>query len=435
MDLDGVLAALDLGGHHGTFSDSWEESEACFPYPHPEFLSGGQIRAAREMAGLPRALDPALLEVARKTRAHEPLCHLAWHCYRLLYHCPAYAKLASWPLATAALGDAAGGLWLLLTLASLPRMQEIHCARGIPQVVTDAMAEDYRIGVSRFARFHQGRLGCPHNGWYRNHFSGNMARLGRLQYIVNPWRFAVRVFRHTQTGEVLALSEPGVRYTGEGFVDSIPGRGDPVQGFTSKLAFDGCVVRGNPILPTGTALPQEIGLAVSVWRDAVKRDDALLAMHIPEGGGMTLDKCRASMQEAFPFFARHYPEAPVKGIMCASWIFSPEYESFYSSEANFVRYQRELYLFPTWSSGKDGVYFVFDLEDCPDPKELARDSSLRRAMADRLEKGEVLRSGGMFFLPDALPRFGAQPYRSQSWVAAVRGGDRNALAASGIMLL
>ncbi|MEK6794754.1 MAG: acyltransferase domain-containing protein [Spirochaetota bacterium] len=413
------------------FTPAWTESEACYPYPHPFFLDDAYVKDVRARAKLDAGLIDVLVRTAGIIRSDEALSHMAWHCYRLLYLKRDYYQFGKWPLFTEKLGSDAGVFYLLIVLASAERTIAIHGARGIPADITDGVLLDYGIGVARFGRFHSGKIGSPHTHvpWYRNHYDGVLFRLGRLQYVINPMRYAIRVYRNSRTHEVLALSEPGLKFTGDGFVDSIP-QVNEKNGFTASLAFDGTNIIGNPILPTGTAAREKVRLPVSIWKNAVARDDMLLAMHIPEGGGMGIDKCRASMEEAFPFYEKYVPESPAKGIMCSSWIFSPEYGSFYSQDVNFVRYQHELYLFPVHSSGKDGVYFVFDREDVTDPKDLPRDSSLRIAMADRLINGGVLRSGGMFFLPEEMPKFGTQCYRSQPWVAALTAGDSIALANS-----
>ena len=107
---------------------------------------------------------------------------------------------------------------------------------------------------------------------------------------------------------------------------------------------------------------------------------------------------------------------------------NPECESFYSPSANFVRYQRELYLYPTPYAESGGVFFIFDA-DTVDPATAPRDTSIRRAMADHLAAGGILRNGGMFFFPDEMAAFGTQVYRSNPLFDWLRVGDSRKLAA------
>ncbi|MBI4977759.1 MAG: DUF5596 domain-containing protein [Spirochaetes bacterium] len=437
MELNDVLAELGITDRIDAFSPGWKESVACYPYPHPSFLNPPHIIAARNMAHLDPAVDGALIRTAGIISLKPALSFFIWHCYRLLFFKQDYFQFSKWPKLTRVLGDDWGVFYLLIILDSVKRTVAYHHARGIPEAVTEGVLADYGIGVARFARFHGGLIGTPHThiGWYRNHPGGGLYRLGRLQYVPNPCRYAVRMFRHAATGETLMLSEPEIKYTGDGFIDSIAGHEDKEHGWISSLDYDGEHIIGNPILPTGRALRRKIRIPARVWNDAVKRDDTLLAMHIPEGGGMGMDVCKSSMEETLSFFPKYVPEQPSKGIMCASWLFNPELEDFYNRESNLVRYQQELYLFPVHSSGTDGVYFIFDRETVGDPAALPRDTSIRKALAERLASGGVLRNGGMMYLNEDLPKFGAQHYRRQPWVQAIIAGDAAALKRSDIGLL
>jgi hypothetical protein len=73
---------------------------------------------------------------------------------------------------------------------------------------------------------------------------------------------------------------------------------------------------------------------------------------------------------------------------------------------------QELYLYPNRSNGKAGFYFVWYTDDV-DPKTAPRNTRLRRAYLDYLERGIPIRNGAMFFLPEHLDSFGTQYYRNQ----------------------
>ena len=73
----------------------------------------------------------------------------------------------------------------------------------------------------------------------------------------------------------------------------------------------------------------------------------------------------------------------------------------------------EGYLFPLPSNGKDGLYYVFGRRDI-DLSTAPRDTRLRRAMIDHLAAGHRLRCGGFFLLPEDVPRFGDEPYRTKT---------------------
>ena len=167
------------------------------------------------------------------------------------------------------------------------------------------------------------------------------------------------------------------------------------------------------------AVRREVRLPQPVWECVLKGGDPTLDMHIPAGGGMTLERCGDSMRRAAAFFQRFFPGTACRAIACSSWIFNTQLEQIRLSSDNLVRYQRELYLYPTRSSGRDGLYFIF-LQENVDPATAPRDTSLRRGVADFLLAGTTWRGGRMFFLTEHLEHFGTQYYRSH-WPPAGLG--------------
>jgi hypothetical protein len=160
------------------------------------------------------------------------------------------------------------------------------------------------------------------------------------------------------------------------------------------------------------AIRRERTLSLDDWNPVLSPGDPVLEMHIPEGEAITPDVCRSSMQQALDFFPKYEPDRPFVSFACYSWIFNTQLEEMLFPASNLVRYQRELYLFPTPSSGKDGLYFIFYKDDV-DIQTAPRDTTLKRAFLDHLAAGIPLRNGGMFMLKDDFRRFGTQHYRSQ----------------------
>jgi hypothetical protein len=204
-------------------------------------------------------------------------------------------------------------------------------------------------------------------------------------------------------------------------VDGAGGRFDTAHGWTATLVHDADAVTGYPVSSRGMAVRREVRLPRAAWECVLQKEDPVLEMHIPAGGGMTRERCGDSMRRAVAFFRRFFPDRPFRSIACSSWIFNTQFEEIRLSSENLVRFQRELYLFPTPSSGRDGLWFIF-LQDPVDPATAPRDTSLRRAVADFLADGHRWRGGGMFFLTEHLEQFGSQCYRSR-WPPAGLGLD------------
>jgi len=133
--------------------------------------------------------------------------------------------------------------------------------------------------------------------------------------------------------------------------------------------------------------------------------------HIPAGGGMPLEACRDSLQQAADFFRKRFPERSPAAFCTVSWIFSPQLEQVLPRDSNMVKLQRELYLYP-WPSISQSVWFIF-FQNVFDPATAPRDTSLQRAVYDYLVDNRYWRNQAMFFLLDDLPEFGRQVYRSR----------------------
>ena len=409
MEIDAVLD--DLGEPAGdALGPGWNISVATCPDASLDFLTPEVFLEIRAWSDLPRALDPLLEKTARAILKRPSLRHLAWHTYRLAYQTTESQSFTTWPGLDHALSGSGGIFYLLLAMAGVSRLRETHRARGIPEVVTHATGTDIAIGFARYGHITGGQPGIEKRllNWYGLVSSGDLHRLGRLQYHFRPFRGRLRAYRHRQEGHVLALSEPDVAYDEEGYVT----RSGPDASWTSTLTDTDGRVTGFPICPTGKALSEPVTLQADAWDCVLQSDDRILGMHIPEGEAMTLDRCRESMAEALTFFPRHYPDHPFVGFECASWILNTQLADMLGENSNLVKYQEELYLFPRPSNGKDGLYFVFDHDEV-DPESAPRDTTLRRAYLDRLKAGGRLRGGGMFYLKEDFTQFGTQHYRSQ----------------------
>ena len=229
--------------------------------------------------------------------------------------------------------------------------------------------------------------------------------LGRFEYMVRPLGDRVRVFRRRADGAVVALYRGGQLFNDQGYLDA-----GATSGWPSVYEETDTAWRGTPVHPAGHALPEPVELSKREWELVLAPGDPILEVHIPAGGRMTLDRALDSMRAAPAFFSRHFPDQPYRGFATASWILDPEIPIWYGPETNMAQWERELYLFPWPSGGRDGLYFVFG-EAPIDPPSLPRDNSLRRAILERIESGGGIRAGGMFCLLDELDELGTQPYR------------------------
>jgi len=414
LTLTEVLTELAVPQSEELLAPHWEESLASLPPGRPSFLDPEEFIHSREFAGLPADADASLRDAAEAIAASPALLELAWHCHQLVYVHRDYApnNIHQWPELEDALGELSGAFYLLILLSGVPQMIRLHSDMGIPAEVTAATTTHFPEMVHVYHVSHPARWGAHPRAlyWVRNHTAGDIYQIGRFEYMLRPMHGAIRVYRHRVTREVIALSEADVKFAADGFVASTE-HGPQEGGWVASLTEDDRGVTGTPISPAGVAVPIPITLPASEWELALKPGDTMLEMHIPPGGGMTLERCLESMAMALEFFPRHFPETPFVAFGCQSWILDPEIETFYRPDSNMVFYQKELYLYPIASGPTSGFYFVFGTMDV-DPATAPRDTSLRRAILEHIETGGRVISSGMFVFPEDLAHFGERHYLS-----------------------
>jgi hypothetical protein len=410
MNATEVLTTLGIPAAAEVLAAHWEESAALLPAECPRFLDPENISRTRAFALLPEEVDPPLHEAARRITSSPQLLQLAWHCHRLLYEHLDYEAgvgIRQWPHPIPALGDLSGAFYLLIALDAVPRMRAVHQQLGVSRTISRASCTHYPEWLRIYQEQHNGQCGFLTRTlyWLRNYTRGDLYRLGRFEYMVKPFKGGLAAYRHRQTRAVVALAAAGTRFDSMGFVAPA---GQSESWCARLQERDGCAT-GSPISPRGYAENRQVALPLDEWARVLAPGDGILEVHIPAGGNMTPEHSRASMQQALEFFPRYLPERKFAGFACSSWILNPQLEQIYRPDSNMVLWQRELYLFPTPSGNRSGLYFVFGKDEI-DIATAPRDTSLRRALLDHLEAGGSLISGGMFLLLEDLAHFGTQIY-------------------------
>jgi hypothetical protein len=90
-------------------------------------------------------------------------------------------------------------------------------------------------------------------GWLKFHKTARLFRLGRLQFILDPFPYKLHVFRHVYSGEVIALSAEGIWYNRDGLTDGNNGQIDVEGRWESRLDMTEQEIVGNPISRSGYA--------------------------------------------------------------------------------------------------------------------------------------------------------------------------------------
>ena len=113
-----------------------------------------------------------------------------------------------------------------------------------------------------------------------------------------------------------------------------------------------------------------------------------LSTHIPRTGPLAPDGVDDAFAAAAGFAARHFPDLPVRGFHCASWLLDPELAAALPAESNLARFQRRWRLSGEAVPGDaDALFFTFNRRGSVDLETLPHDTTLQRVLVSRLRTG------------------------------------------------
>ncbi len=403
--LDTFLLHFDAESLRAEFAAKWDVAQAANP---PDayaaaFLAPDKVEAHWRMTPLrPDSLEP-LLAMAARVRADEGLLALAAYMHWRIFQDRDPNGQWHWPDPKPLEGVEIGCFHFLVALGFTPEYSAVQRELGIPEDVI----RDSCLQVGCYAlNFHRatGKSGifASQLSWLHVYFPpGRYYRLGRLEFQATNYPYKFRVYRRKSDGKSCALALPGVWYAADGEA-CLAGEEQPADAWEPRFVERADGVEGHPVGPEGRLSRETVFLPADEWKCALAPGDDVLMMHIPSGGGMTPELARDSLNQALPFFDRHYPDKPAKAIVCGSWIFSNQLAECLPPDSNILALQRMLHLVPLSSKPFSGLWFLFLVQPPFDIDSLPRDTSMRRAVADWLAKGNVFHLGGMYLLREEV---------------------------------
>ncbi|GAA1574939.1 MULTISPECIES: acyltransferase domain-containing protein [Kribbella] len=122
----------------------------------------------------------------------------------------------------------------------------------------------------------------------------------------------------------------------------------------------------------------------------------LLSLHIPPIGPLDAHESEASVAAAVEYFGRWYPEEPLAGIVCHSWLLDPQLGEYLRPDSNIIRFQSRFDLLPylppddPTEGDRELMRLGLHLPTPPGPLDLTvvpQDTTLRRAFVEHLQAG------------------------------------------------
>lgn len=414
MELGHLAAALGLAPEVAEFmqANGYDAAEAAFDPALPRLQDAFLLEQYAKI-GDRHGLENSLVQAAARARRDPALAHVLNFLDHYYYVAPFSGVLyrAKLPDMSAYAGpETAGLLMIAAALGAVPRVEATYARLGLPPHYALDTVHWLAGAIAEFEAGHGFpgmSLTKPH--WMRHYIEGRLFRVGRFEFMMQkPHSCLPSLWRRKSDGALCALVPDDWKLRADGLCqwsdeDPADAVKRPMLEVTEKF------VRGIPVDPRGFA---EVGRVVTLdraeWEEAFAPDALVPGLHIPGGGGMTPEVCRASFLEALEFFPRYFGREAA-GFSCFSWIFNPDFEE-ELPQSNLADLMRQVYLFPFPSVGVEGLQFVFGRSDA-DWSGYPADNSLRRAFHRLREAGKRLKAGGMFLDAAGIRNYGTEFYR------------------------
>ena len=255
-------------------------------------------------------------------------------------------------------------------------MRSLYAERNLPEEWLCDILKDIHIW-SAYSLRHGGSYSIPNHqkGWFDSIFSGQILRIGRLQYIKSHFGGKIVVFR--RNNDLAVMSEDGLYFDEQGMRAEI--------GWKSILQCRGNCWEGNPIR-NGRAEQKLMKLNANEWKIVLRHDDPMIAIHIPEDGPMNAEDCRTSMKRAAEWFTLHDPDW--KGFFCQSWLLNPIFQTFLSKTSNIIQFQQ--------------IGILYSMICQSDILNRLHAGRLRDFVLEKQKSGFEFKNGGMFILKEEI---------------------------------
>jgi len=238
-------------------------------------------------------------------------------------------QTGSWPALTGPSDAVRRWGWVLVYAAALPGLLRWHADHGLDPTTSEATVADVGAQVAAHRRI-SGRGGLSDQEWLVLHATGRLVRVGRLQVAVG---------------------------------------------------------HADPALAAAAGVPADTGL---------------LDVHIPATGGpMSPAACQRSLAAAPGVVAQLHPGLEPVLVTCHSWLLDEGLSTLLPVDSNIRAFASRFTLLPGDGDGdRDGAEepdadvrrFLFTVPLGTGVGALPRDSSLRRAVADRMAAGQQFRT-------------------------------------------
>jgi len=310
------------------------------------------------------------------------------------------------PYVEEVLGNHASLLYLHAALQKLPFTEQKYAELGLSDELFVDTLRDIGVWVQNAYNL-VGYYALRNFSWIWRHLEARMFRLGSMQYLAVPFSGEVKGFYNEKEKSFLLLCGDGMELRASGDMQGVCKKEKTNDGFVTTYIETDSEYIGHPITPEGKAKSEQVRLSRNEWEKVLDKDDLLFEIHIPRDTSFDMESVKASYKQAKQFFAEHFPEAKTKGMVCHTWLFTPQLRDMLPPSSNIVKFQEQFYLYPT--AGSINFLWNFVFNEMLEVKDAKPDTSLRRKVLEYVhEEKEIFDMRGVFL--DRCGSFGEVSY-------------------------
>jgi len=289
-------------------------------------------------------------------------------------------------------------LHLFPAIPTMPDSVAYLRQRKVPEDIIAASMQEYDSTVAN-RKLSTGKPGLTAGilSWLCCVINNELIHIGCLKY--NPpckCLSGVRVYEH-QDGTIAVLAD-NVQVHASGRVLGSVGHTDPEGSFLAEIQTTESAVIGYPVVK-GFIQKEPVTLPKAQWSLKLSPDDLLARVHIPRGGVFNRETIESSYQRAREIFVNCYPDRPLKGFHCCTWLLADELQTILKPTSNILAFQEPYIKIPTQTNGREAFSFVFPgcRTDAASIPTWPENTNLQRSIKQLYLDGGYLHEGTGFF--------------------------------------
>ena len=373
-----------------SFSEIYEKARIEYEADGVFFLKEEYIRAVNEQTNAyPRILS-LLIDEAERINKDKELSLYALFVHKAMLDRELYKKNIKHFL----LPD---GYELFAFLCLIPTIKNTHrvlTKTGIDEDIILATVRQYEDCVFLYEqRFGKLGMGKRYFDWLQHYVDCEILNINRLRFEIEYLSEPVRMLRNKDSGDDILLMEEG-DFNEDGLYSDTPPKKE--KAFSVSFTETDISYVGHAVNYEGKVAPIPTEYKKEKYETVIKRGDAVLSVHIPVDGELSVEACEKSYVRARDIFKRFFPKLSIKGFTCYSWMTSPELKLHMKPTSRVLGFASRYLRFPIHTDGEDVLYFVFYLK-YKTYEDLAEDTSLQRSLKKLyLSGGKLYEYGGIF---------------------------------------